>query len=1013
MSFPLSDKDYISPGLSLVVPDQHFPRMRVGDRSNHPWKYLRREVPHRWYADDRFPLMGFMNRDEAIILYNVALQFAGKPALEIGGWLGWSTCHLALAGVRLDVIDPAHANPDLRAIVDQSLSGCGVSANVRLAASRSPEGISELAAVSGNTWNLFVIDGDHEEPAPERDVRACLPYAGQDCAFVFHDLASPAVAAGFRLLQRKGFNVLVYQTAQIMGIAWRGEVTPVAHRPDPDVAWQLPHHLVGLPVSGVEFANFEDRALLLDDSFQPAQSIGEVARQRLDGDNERFSARRRVSDEQDRAAADSRPSVCIVSSEIIGPFKNGGIGTSMTGLAEYLAGSGCRVTILFTGAVWSPDIRLREWKRRYADLGIDLTAISIEEMKTVEGPLKDCGFGIPYLVYRYLAAKQFDVVHFNDCGGEGSLCLVAKKLGLKFQNTLLVVALHSPSQWVLELNQTLPTALLLAAYNYSERLSIKCGDVLWSPSNYLMEWAERRGFELPQQRFVQQYCLPSLRLRESGEGEGPADFPTVNYGRSAPPKEIVFFGRLEERKGLRLFCNAIHRLKEELADRNISITFLGKAQTCGGMSSLTYIAHRSSDWRFPVKTVTNLGQPEALLYLLSGDKLAVIASAIDNSPCTVYEALAWGIPFLASRTGGVPELIDEADHDRVLFDCTTDGLCESLLRALDAGGRIAAPSQPQHETRLEWLSFHEDAKRYLPSPQTERCTERRTDQGAQGVIAIVDGGSQPDLQVTLESLAETESVDHVVILNRGGVTIPATSGTFSVRNIDLLTEDSETLDEEFAKFKDEAILLVHAGICIRTDSFAHMLMALYVADIDGLQPAAEVVGEGMRRTVLPLGGDPSFTLFEGATFTGGLLVRGEAFRRARVGRCLAAESAFMGLADFCVTRGIEIWPYPQAVFERSEQWTMNAERSIPARVMAFDDCSANDRYYMLAARYDARRGEPVVRQKKRMALALVDLGLPQVVRFAFWTRRLVRGIRSRLSLGRIERGLERFYRWNE
>jgi glycosyltransferase involved in cell wall biosynthesis len=706
---------------------------------------------------------------------------------------------------------------------------------------------------------------------------------------------------------------------------------------------------------------------------------------------------------QDREAGDWRPSVCIVSSEIIGPFKNGGIGTSMTGLAEHLAGSGCRLTILFTGAVWAPDIQLREWRRRYAELGIDLTAISIEEMKSVEGPLKDCGFGIPYLVYRYLAAKQFDVVHFNDCGGEGSLCLVAKKLGLEFQNTLLVVALHSPSQWVLELNQTLPTGLLMAAYNYSERLSVKCADVLWSPSRYLIEWAERRGFELPKQTFVQQYCLPSQRLRESGEGA--SDFPTVTYGRSTPPKEIVFFGRLEERKGLRLFCNAIHRLREELADRNISVSFLGKAQTCGGMNSLAYIAHRSRDWRFPVKTVTNLGQPEALLYLLSGDKLAVMASSVDNSPCTVYEALAWGIPFLAARTGGVPELIHQADHDQVLFDCTTDALCKSLLRALEDGGWIGAPSQSQQETWLGWSSFHSHARRYLKS--------RWTDPDPRRVMAIIDGVSQTDLQVTLESLAETESIHHVVILNRGGGTIPPTSAKFSVRNIDLLIEDSDALEEEVAKFTDEAILMVHAGICIRADSFAHMLRSLYGADIDGLQPAAEVVGEGTRRTVLPLGGDPSFALFEGATFTGGLVVRGEAFRRARMGRGLAAESAFMGLADFCVTRGIEIWPYPQVVFERSEQWMIGTERSIPIRLMAFDDCAANDRYYMLAARYDARKGKPGVRQKRRMVLAMIDVGLPQVVRFASWTRRRMRGIRSRLSLGRIERSLERLYRWNE
>src|SRR5882724_5364989 len=71
---------------------------------------------------------------------------------------------------------------------------------------------------------------------------------------------------------------------------------------------------------------------------------------------------------------DSRPAVCIVSNEIVGPFKNGGIGTAMTGLAEHLATFGCRVTVLYTGCAWTPDIPLGKWRQRYAELGIDLVA---------------------------------------------------------------------------------------------------------------------------------------------------------------------------------------------------------------------------------------------------------------------------------------------------------------------------------------------------------------------------------------------------------------------------------------------------------------------------------------------------------------------------------------------------------------------------------------------------------------------------------------------------------------
>ena len=1009
MSFPPTDRDYISPGLRVVTPDAHFPRMRPGDRLSHPWKYLRREVPHLWYVDERYPRMGFMNRDEATILYNIALQFTGRAALEIGAWLGWSTCHLALAGLRLDVIDPAHADPEFRAAVEQSLAGCGVSANVNLNACRSPEGVEEVAAGRAEKWSLFVIDGDHEGAAPERDVRACLPHADRDCAFVFHDLASPVVAAGLRLLEREGFHVLVYQTQQIMGLAWRGQVTPVAHTPDPEVAWQLPHHLVGLPVSGVDFdAPYRTASCAPspDASGEPAESAREIV-EAQGSDNRRRAGARPLREFYEADAGGWRPSVCIVSNEIVGPFKNGGIGTSMTGLAEHLAAAGCRVTVLYTGGVWSPDVQLSGWKRRYVELGIEFTALSIEEMRSVSGPVKDCGFGVAHLVYERLAASRFDVVHFNDCGGEGSVCLAAKKLGLAFQDTLLVVALHSPSEWVLELNHTLPASLLLSAYNYAEHLSVKCADVVWSPSLYLAEWARLRGFELPEQTFIQQYCLPSQRLRENGLG--PADFPVVNYGRVSPPNEIVFFGRLEERKGLRLFCNAVHALRQELAERKVVVTFLGKVQKCDGVDSLEYIARRSAEWGFPVKTITNLGQPEALTYLLEGGRLAVMASPADNSPCTVYEALSWGIPFLASRVGGVPELVHESHQERVLFECTTESLCESLLVALNVGGWVAAPSQTQEEIRRVWGRFHADARRYL--------TPRKPAGGARRVVAVVDGESLTGLRETLESLAAVDAVQRVIVLNRRGGELPQTACEFPVRNLDLTVEEAGALDEELAKLEDEAVLLSHSGVRVRADAFAVMLSALGGAGVDGLQPAAEVSGSAARKTVLPLGGDPSFALFNGATFTGGLLVSGRALKRARLWRELAFESAFLGLADFCVTRGIKVWPCPLPVFELAEDWTAGGEGMLPARLKAFDECAPTDRYYMLATGYGTSgysagaAGQPVRRQLT--ALAMVDLGLLPLVRVASWARRRARGLRQRVQPGgHVERYLGRFLRGN-
>lgn len=285
----LPEGDYVSPGLEIVMPDACFPHRIRGDPSAHPWPYLRREVPHGWHVDSRRPLMGFVNRDEAALLYNFARSFRGRRALEIGCWMGWSTCHLGFGGVRLDVLDPALADAEHRAEVEAAVACCGLEGSVRLHAGVSPAAVDAVAG-DGEPWHLFFIDGDHEAPGPERDVEACLPHAAADCAFLFHDLASPQVAEGLRRLEAHGFSVMLYQTMQIMGVAWRGNASPMRHVPDPAVAWQLPHHLVGLPVSGVEFSSYPAglRAAM-------AREIGERHRRLAERDAEIEQLREAVS----------------------------------------------------------------------------------------------------------------------------------------------------------------------------------------------------------------------------------------------------------------------------------------------------------------------------------------------------------------------------------------------------------------------------------------------------------------------------------------------------------------------------------------------------------------------------------------------------------------------------------------------------------------------------------------------------------------------------------------------
>jgi cephalosporin hydroxylase len=283
MSMPIATgsvlrHDYIAPGLSSVFPDKHFPNMISGDTDGCGWQYLRGDVPHHWYVDQRQPRVGFLNRDEAHILYNNALQFAGKRALEVGCWLGWSACHLALAGVVLDVVDPLLAQENFRSSVVASLTSAGVMEQVNLIGGSSPQAVtdlansdlanSNLASSDGEPrrWSLIFIDGDHSGDAPLKDAIACMPLAEPDAMILFHDLAAPEVAAGLDYLREQGWQTMVYQTMQIMGVAWRGNVQPVTHEPDPSVNWQVPLHLQHFPISGVadpDLAEFQELAAIV------------------------------------------------------------------------------------------------------------------------------------------------------------------------------------------------------------------------------------------------------------------------------------------------------------------------------------------------------------------------------------------------------------------------------------------------------------------------------------------------------------------------------------------------------------------------------------------------------------------------------------------------------------------------------------------------------------------------------------------------------------------------------
>jgi predicted O-methyltransferase YrrM len=241
--------EYVSDNLAVPNLNFLFPNMVLGDREAATWPYFRKEIDHAWYVDRRNPQVGFINKDEAAILYSSAELFAGRRGLEIGAWRGWSTAHLAASRLRsLDVVEPLLSDPEWRREFEGAIEGAGGRDRVHLAAGPSPEEVVRLGT-SGRRWSFVFIDGDHDGEAPTRDALTVLPYLEPTALILLHDLVSPHVAAALRALRDKGLQTMVYQTAQMMGVAWRGDVAPVPHRPDAAQNWSVPDHLTGFTIT--------------------------------------------------------------------------------------------------------------------------------------------------------------------------------------------------------------------------------------------------------------------------------------------------------------------------------------------------------------------------------------------------------------------------------------------------------------------------------------------------------------------------------------------------------------------------------------------------------------------------------------------------------------------------------------------------------------------------------------------------------------------------------------------
>jgi glycosyltransferase involved in cell wall biosynthesis len=379
------------------------------------------------------------------------------------------------------------------------------------------------------------------------------------------------------------------------------------------------------------------------------------------------------------------------------------------------------------------------------------------------------------------ALHDADIVYFQDWGGFG-FDATSRARFQTGSRPCYVSVLHGGSAWVQEGDRELPNVPDYLYRHYFERYMIQYSDFVASPSRYMLSWVKEKGYVLPPVDRVRALGLPLTGRPKRRERSDIAE---------SPFKQLVFFGRLETRKGFEVFIRALLLLART------------SRQTLMGLEKVVLLGHDSQnkigsaedaaqmirDIGLPVSCLTNLDSKGAQQYLADhiGDSLVVIPSLQDNFPYTVVEVSQIdGLNMICSDVGGVSEILGKRGSDQ-LFQPRVHDLAEKMTEWLRRG-RVASDRLGHYDAdagNQRWLTFHDEVSDYVRDaahvrtsvqvpvsrnkksldicipffnhgrylPQLLLSLDHQTSRDF-NVIAIDDGSTEPDSKLVFDSMHE-------------------------------------------------------------------------------------------------------------------------------------------------------------------------------------------------------------------------------------------------------------------
>lgn len=145
----------------------------------------------------------------------------------------------------------------------------------------------------------------------------------------------------------------------------------------------------------------------------------------------------------------------------------------------------------------------------------------------------------------------------------------------------------------------------------------------------------------------------------------------ISVGR----KVIVFVGRLHPIKGLGYLVRAMKLVKER--NKDAVLVMVGGGEEKGRLEKLAADLGLLEDIRF----VDSVASEEVPRFLMASD-VFVLPSMSEGFPNVILEAMACGLPIVATRVGGLPEIIEDGKNGLLVEPGNPEQIAGSILQLL-------------------------------------------------------------------------------------------------------------------------------------------------------------------------------------------------------------------------------------------------------------------------------------------------------------------------------------------